>query len=105
MAVVVDVVVVAPAAASTLAATVMSTTQLNLTWKDMSANEDGFLIEQCTGATCTNFAQVAQVGANVTKFSATGLVKATTYRYRVRAFNAGGNSAYSNIAAGTTKSR
>ena len=33
------------------------------------------------------------------------LAKATTYTYRVRAFNLGGSSSYSNSASGTTKSR
>jgi titin len=37
------------------------------------------------------------VGANVTTFPSTGLAKNTWYRFRVLAFNAAGNSAYSNI--------
>ena len=32
----------------------------------------------------------------------TGLARNTRYRYRVRAFNGGGNSAYSNIAGART---
>ena len=44
-----------------------------------------------------NFAQVGSVGANVTTFPNTGLNNNTWYRYRVRAFNASGNSAYSNV--------
>jgi len=67
--------------------------------------EQGFLIERCAGSTCTNFAQIAQVGAGVTSFQNAGLAKATTYRYRVRAFNSVGNSDYSNTASATTKSR
>jgi hypothetical protein len=38
----------------------------------------------------------------VSTFSNTGLSRNTRYRYRVRAFNSGGNSAYSNIAAART---
>jgi hypothetical protein len=71
----------------------------------MSSDESGFLIERCTGSTCTNFTQVAQVGANAASYSSTNLVKGTTYRYRVRAFNQGGKSAYTSIVNGTTKSR
>jgi Tol biopolymer transport system component len=93
---------VAPAAPSSLAATAASTSQINLAWTDNSTNEDGFRIERCTGASCTNFAQIATVGANATSYQNTGLAAGTTYRYRVRAFNAAGNSAYSNIAAATT---
>lgn len=91
-----------PAAPSGLVATAISGTQINLSWTDNSGNEDGFRIERCTGSTCTNFVQIAQVAANVTSFPNTGLAKNTTYRYRVRAFNVAGNSAYSNIASATT---
>jgi hypothetical protein len=90
-----------PAAPSGLTATA-SATQINLTWTDNSTNETGFSIERCKGTTCTNFAQIASVSMNVTTFSNTGLSKRTTYRYRVRAYNAAGNSAYSNIALATT---
>src|SRR5215208_3678549 len=87
---------VPPAAPTNLTATTFSSSQINLLWTDNSDNESGFKIERCKGATCTNFVQVAQVSANVTAFANTGLTRNTTYRYRVRAFNAGGNSAYSN---------
>jgi hypothetical protein len=87
-----------PAAPSGLTATAASQTQVNLAWTDNSNNESGFKIERCQGSSCTSFVQVAQVGANVTTYSNTGLARNTRYRYRVRAFNAVGNSAYSNIA-------
>src|SRR5829696_5444363 len=45
-----------------------------------------------------NFAQVATVAAGVVAFSNTGLNKNTSYTYRVRAYNAAGDSAYSNTA-------
>ena len=91
-----------PASPSGLTATGVSKTQINLSWVDNSNNETGFRIERCKNPNCTNYAQVGQVGANVTTFADTGLTKNTTYRYRVRAFNAGGNSAYSNAATGKT---
>jgi predicted secreted protein len=94
-----------PNAPSNLAATAASRSQINLTWTDNSTNETGFKIERCKGSSCTNFAQIATVGANVTSYSNTGLSANTTYRYRVRAYNAAGNSAYSNIAAATTPRR
>jgi hypothetical protein len=97
--------IAAPAAPSTLAVAVISTTQLNLSWKDMSSNEQGFIVERCAGSTCTNFAEVARAGAGATSYANTGLVKATTYRYRVRAFNPGGASAYTATVNGITKSR
>jgi C1A family cysteine protease len=94
-----------PAAPTNLTATAVSRSQINLTWMDNSSNETGFKIERCKGSTCTNFSQIATAGANVAAYSNTGLSSNTTYRYRVRAYNASGNSAYSNIAAATTPRR
>lgn len=91
-----------PAAPTALTATAASSTRINLSWTDNSGNESGFKIERCKNPNCTNFAQIAQVGANVTTFADSGVVKNTAYNYRVRAFNAGGNSAYSNTAGAKT---
>lgn len=91
-----------PAAPSNLVATSVSASQINLTWTDNANSETQFLIERCTGNTCNNFAEFAQVGANVTSFSNTGLSGNTFYRYRVRANNGAGSSAYSNIAKAKT---
>ncbi|HEV2827379.1 MAG TPA: fibronectin type III domain-containing protein, partial [Pyrinomonadaceae bacterium] len=91
-----------PAAPSNATATATSSSQINVAWTDNSNNDDGFTIERCQDASCTNFAQIAQVGANTTSYPDTGLAANTSYRYRVRAFNNGGNSAYSNTANATT---
>jgi len=88
-----------PAAPSGLSATAASSTQINLSWTDNSGNESGFRIERCRNPNCTNFAQIAQVGAGVTTFADTTVNRNTAYNYRVRAFNAAGNSAYSNTAS------
>ena len=94
-----------PLAPSNLVASAFSKSQINLTWTDNSGNETGFRIERCKGSTCTNFALIATVGANVTSYSNTKLNANTTYRYRVYAYNTSGNSGYSNIAAATTPRR
>ena len=94
-----------PAAPASLTATAVSRSQINLTWADSSNNEDGFRIERCKGVNCTNFTMVAQVGQNVSALSNTALSKNTSYSYRVRAFNAAGNSAYSNTATARTLRR
>jgi hypothetical protein len=88
-----------------LVATAVSRSQINLIWADNSSNETGFRIQRCKGSTCTNFALVATVGANVKGYSNTGLATYTTYRYRVYAYNTAGNSAYSNIVTATTPRR
>jgi titin len=91
-----------PAAPSGLTATPISSTQVDLSWTDNSTTEEGFRIERCQGTGCTTFAEIVAVGANVLTYSDTGRLPSTVYRYQVRAFNAGGNSAYSNIANATT---
>jgi hypothetical protein len=93
---------VPPAAPDNLVASATSATQIDLTWADNSSNEDGFNIERCEGAGCVNFASFAQTAAGATGYNDTGRASGTTYRYRVRAFNAGGPSGYSNMASATT---
>jgi hypothetical protein len=71
--------------------------QLTLTWEDKSNNEDSFKIERKTGASGA-YAQIASVGTNVASYLNTGLVKGTTYCYRVQATNTAGASSYTNEA-------
>ncbi|WP_020564362.1 fibronectin type III domain-containing protein [Methylosarcina fibrata] len=92
-----------PAAPSNLTATAQSTTQIKLTWTDNATNETQFKIERCQGSTCSNFVQIKAVGANSTNYTDSNLRSKTAYRYRVRASNNSGNSAYSNSAGATTK--
>ena len=87
----------APNAPSNLTGTAVSASEIDLSWTDNSTDETVFKIERCTGNGCTNFGEIAQVGANVTSFPNTGLARNTWYRYRVRASNTNGDSAYSNI--------
>jgi fibronectin type 3 domain-containing protein len=91
----------APAAPASLAATAFSSSQINLSWLDMSSNEDGFRIDRCTGAGCVNFTEVGNVPANAMAFQNTGLLPATTYRYLVRAINTAGAGS-SGIVSATT---
>jgi len=91
-----------PSAPSNLMASAVSRSQINLAWTDSATNENGFKIERCAGATCSNFVQIATVGANVKIFSNSGLKRNTSYRYRVRAYNGAGDSPYSNIASAKT---
>ena len=61
-----------PAAPTNLTATAVSSSQINLTWTDSDSTEQGFKIERCTGAGCSDFAQIATVGANVTSYATPG---------------------------------
>lgn len=86
--------------APTLSATAVSSSQIHLAWSNV-VNEDGYVIERCLAAACT-FQQIAQVAADITGYDDNALSSSTTYRYRMYAFNAGGNSPYSNVAEATT---
>ena len=92
-----------PAAPSGLAATALSSSSIRINWTDNANNETGFKIERKTGAGGT-YSQIATVGANTTTFTNTGLSATTTYFYRVRATNLGGDSAFSAEASATTQS-
>lgn len=90
-----------PEAPSNFTATPISTSQINLKWQDNSTNETGFKIERRTGSS-TIWTQIAIVGTNITSYSNTGLMAATTYYYRIRAYNSYGNSAYVEASATTS---
>lgn len=91
----------APAAPSGLTATATSASDIHLTWTDNSSNEDGFKIDRSADGS-TGWTQVQQTVANAASCDDTGLSAGTSYYYRVCAYNAGGTSAYSNIANATT---
>jgi fibronectin type 3 domain-containing protein len=90
-----------PAAPTGLTATGVSTSQINLAWSHSGTDEQGFRIERAAAGT-TSFTEIAQTGPNQTTFSDANRPAGTSFAYRVRAFNAAGNSAYSNTATGTT---
>lgn len=90
-----------PLTPSSLVATAVSSSQIDLSWVDNASDEDGFEIERSTDG--VNFAIVASVASNVTGYGdSNGLAASTTYNYRVRATNANGSSDYSNVAGATT---
>lgn len=93
-----------PVAPSSLSVTPASTTQVNLKWSDNSGNEDNFQLERKTGAGGSWGVVTSSIAANQTTYSDTGLTPGTVYYYRLVAFNAAGNSAYSNEFNITTPS-
>ncbi|MEO7274399.1 MAG: PKD domain-containing protein, partial [Vicinamibacterales bacterium] len=83
-----------PAAPTNLTAAVGTARQVTLRWTDASNNETGFRIERAAKAKTLQFSEVGTTGANVTSLVRTEA--AGTWVYRVRSYNAAGNSAYSN---------
>jgi hypothetical protein len=70
-----------------------------LTWQDNSSNETFFYIERCVGSGCTNFADFATQWADTPSYTDYTTTAGQSYSYRVRAYNAGGYSPYSNVAS------
>lgn len=76
----------------------MSATEIDMIWKSNSTDEDGFVIERRTGI-AGSYAEIGRVGRRMTAYFDRGLTPGTTYYYRVRAYNARGQSPFSNEAA------
>lgn len=86
---------VPPAAPSSLAASLVTSTTMRLTWQDNSADETAFLLERRLlpgGA----WEAVMSLAADTTTFDAAGLLSNAEYGWRVRAQGAQANSGYSN---------
>jgi hypothetical protein len=84
-----------------LTARATSLTQINLTWTDNSRNETGYIIERSVGDD-DSWEPAVATGMDVVSYADAGLTPNTTHYYRVRAYNATGSSAYSNVAAAAT---
>jgi len=92
-----------PTAPTNLTATAASPTQINLSWTASTDNVGvtGYKVERCSGAACSNFAQIAT--PTTTTFNDTGLTAATSYSYRVRTTDAANNlSSFSSTATTST---
>ncbi len=93
----------APSPPSNLTATVVSTTEVDLSWGASTGGTGGitgYQIERCQGAACSNFAQVGT--STGTTFNNTGLTANTSYSYRVRATDAAGHGTYSGVVSAFT---
>jgi len=89
-----------PSAPSNLTATATSCNNVNLSFSDNSNNESGFKIERKeSGGT---YSEIATVPTNTTTYADTTVQAQKTYYYRVRAYNAYGNSSYTNEVNVTT---
>jgi subtilisin family serine protease len=90
-----------PSAPSNLQSISVTQSAVTLIWQDNANNEDGFKIERSPDGN-NGWAQIITVSANAQTFTDSGLSSGTTYYYRVRAYNAGGDSTYTNVVNATT---
>jgi len=71
---------------------------VDLTWTDNADNEDNYEIERCSGASCTTWAALVTLGSDVEAYTDSTVTDDSTantiYRYRVRATNTTGDSAW-----------
>jgi hypothetical protein len=70
-------------------------TSISLSWKDNSKNETGFRLERKSGR--GKFVEIQTLAANATGATVGGLLPGTLYSFRVRASNASGVSAYTDV--------
>ena len=85
-----------PEAPTNLRAGQVGIGRVQLDWDDHASNELGFVIQRQTGPGGV-WEDIAQNGANITRYINTGLIASQEYGYRVCAMNEAGRSAYSNV--------
>jgi len=89
-----------PAAPAALAATARGDRVVRLDWKNASGtSQSGVKIEASLDG--APFYEVADLDADASSFENTGIERPAALRYRVRTYNTGGYSPYSNVAPAT----
>ncbi len=91
-----------PSAPSSLSAVAVSSNRINLTWRDNSSNESGFRIYRAPTSSGP-WTQITATYVGVVSYANTPLTPATTYYYRVCAYNWHGNSSYTTVSSATTQ--
>jgi Fibronectin type III domain len=90
-----------PVAPTELTAVALSKSRILLEWRDNSVNETRFEVLRSSGGGA--FTTPGPTNANAQSFLDSGLRRATTYTYRVRACNGDLCSPFSNTASATTR--
>src|SRR6185295_7435678 len=83
-----------PADPTNIASTTISSTQIQITWTDAATNEDGYRIERCVGASCSDFTLLVALGPGTTLHNDNTVTIGNSYTYRVLAYNVAGNSSF-----------
>jgi PKD repeat protein len=79
-----------PLAANLVDLSMVSSSQIDVSWIDNSTDEYGFRIEHSTNG--TNWSAAGSVAADQTRYSDTGLAASTQYYYRIVAYNGSGDA-------------
>jgi fibronectin type 3 domain-containing protein/predicted esterase len=90
-----------PVIANDLTASAESYDKIVLSWSDESDSELGYDIYRATSEDGT-FVKVFTTDRNATSFADSTLEQTTTFYYKLKAFNKGGVSEFSNVAYATT---
>ncbi|HLK13525.1 MAG TPA: fibronectin type III domain-containing protein [Fimbriimonadaceae bacterium] len=90
-----------PAAPSSLVAVATDFDEIDLNWTNNDLTQTGVEVQRSLHGQ-NEWSNVAALGRSATTYADTGLTASTAYDYRVYAFNAGGSSAFSNVASATT---
>lgn len=92
-----------PDAPTGLTARSVSSSEIDLSFSEISSGQTGFNIERSTDPTFQTFTQLFSINfPDVTTYDDTGLTPDTTYYYRVDAFDSAGDSTFSNTGHATT---
>jgi hypothetical protein len=83
-----------------LTATPQSSTSIKLDWQDITDFEKGYVLESKTSDQ-TIFTKLADINANTTTFTNTGLTIGKTYQYRLYAYNDTVKTLYSKVVQAT----
>jgi len=81
-------------APASLSATVISETEVDLSWNHNQSNTTGYKLERKKGS--GSYSQIALIDVPLSTFNNVGLIANQEYTYRIRAYNSQDNSAYSN---------
>jgi fibronectin type 3 domain-containing protein len=90
-----------PAEPTNVSASTVDHDSITVSWDDVT-NEDNYRVQRKNIDTGSSYTTVATPSANSTSYTDNGLSAETTYQYRVRAENTGGNSNYVESNQATT---
>ena len=85
---------------SNLTTTVVSSSQIDLSWNDNESNETNYEVSRSIDN--STWTTIATIAADSTTYSDTGIDPSTLYYYRIRATTSTNRSAFSNIDSATT---